>query len=75
MKINFTCENCGVILVEFNHSESLALAEEILKYGNDLKILKIPFCKDCANRYMYSNGTMKEELARVSASNHESALG
>ena len=70
MKISFTCDTCGAILVEYNHSESLALAEEILKYGNGLKMLKVPLCKDCANRYMYTNGTMKDEIVDI-----EKALG
>jgi len=61
MKIKFTCGICGGILEEYNHSESLVLAEKIIKYSEKTMQIKIPFCKECANKYMYSNGTMKLE--------------
>ena len=52
--------------------------EDCIKLPNACVQIESPFCKECANKYMYSNGTMKEEkphYAKVSAVNIESALG
>lgn len=65
MKIELVCGICGVVLEELNHSESLALAEKIMadmdKKEHKIHQMKVPFCKQCANKYLYSNGTMKLE--------------
>ena len=72
MKIKLVCEICGGILEEYNHSESLVLSEKIIKYSDKKMQIKIPLCKDCANVYMYSGGTMKLETPKVDI---EKALG
>jgi hypothetical protein len=70
MKIELICVIC---------KKSLAISEikpeDCVRIPNACVQIEAPFCKYCANKYMYSNGTMKEEFANVSASNHESQLG
>ena len=54
------------------------IPEDCVRLPNACVKIESPFCLECANKYMYTNGTMKEEpvhYAKVSAVNIESALG
>jgi hypothetical protein len=83
MKIELICVICKASL-----AISEIKSENCVLLSNACVQIESPFCKDCANVYMYSNGTMKEEideignmaidpvsLQLVSFSNHESQLG
>jgi transposase-like protein len=70
MKIELVCPICKASLAISEISP-----EDCVRIPNACVQIESPLCKDCANRYMYTNGTMKEELASVSFSNHENQLG
>ena len=76
MKIELICAICKSKL-----TISEIPPEDCVRLPNACVQIESPLCKDCANKYMYSNGTMKEEVvkpvhyAKVSAVNIESALG
>ena len=63
MKIELVCQLC---------KKSLAISEikpqDCVQLPNACVQIESPFCKECANKYMYSNGTMTFE-------NRESVLG
>ncbi len=68
MKIELICEICKKSLAN-NEIKS----ENGVLLSNACVQIESPFCVDCANKYMYSNGTMK--LEGMTYSNPESALG
>jgi hypothetical protein len=70
MKIELICVICKGTLDNFEITQ-----DTWDKFKCGCMQVESPFCKKCANKYMYTNGTMKEELATVSMSNHESQLG
>jgi hypothetical protein len=63
MKIELVCQLCKKSLANSEISP-----EDCVKMPNACVQIESPFCKDCANKYMYSNGTMRFEQ-------HESVLG
>ena len=56
MKIELVCQLC---------KKSLAIneitPEDCVRLPNACVQIESPFCVECANKYMYSNGTMKFE--------------
>jgi len=56
MKIELVCQLCKSSL-----SISEIPPEDCVKIPNACVQIESPFCKECANKYMYSNGTMKLE--------------
>jgi len=63
MKVELVCAIC---------KKSLAISEinpeDCVRLPNACVQIESAFCKDCANKYLYSNGTMRFEQP-------ESALG
>ena len=56
MKIELACQLCKTSL-----GISEISPEDCEKIPNACVQIESPFCKECANKYMYSNGTMKLE--------------
>ena len=56
MKIELVCGICKKRLVI-----QVILPSDCVRIPNACVQVESPFCKDCANKYMYSNGTMKFE--------------
>ena len=56
MKVELVCAIC---------KKSIAISEikpeDCVRLPNACVQIESPFCVDCANKYMYSNGTMKFE--------------
>ena len=56
MKVELVCDLCKKPLDLFEITQ-----ETWDKFKNGCMRVESPFCKECANVYMYSNGTMKFE--------------
>ena len=56
MKVELVCDLCKKPLDLFEITQ-----ETWDKFKNGCMRAESPFCKECANAYMYSNGTMKFE--------------
>jgi hypothetical protein len=63
MKIELVCQLCKKRL-----AMSEITPEDCVRIPNACVQIESPFCKECANKYMYSGGTMKleEAICRVS---------